>query len=115
MDCLLEDDNGAVRLEGLFDLLRVFLGDTLFEYLWHRLNKLLCLWTKQSVLISAKEKNKRTTDLDECEVGHERLDLLDDFWLGAPVERFKLHVEDRLFFRLGSSFLFIRVCIVCVC
>lgn len=43
MGCLLEDDNGAVRLEGLFDLLRVFLGDTLFEHLWHRLDKLFCL------------------------------------------------------------------------
>ena len=43
MGCLLEDDNGAVRFEGLFDLLRVFLGDTLFEHLWHRLDKLFCL------------------------------------------------------------------------
>jgi hypothetical protein len=56
MGCLLEDHDGAVRLEGLFDLLRVFLGDTLFENLWHRLDKLLCLETQQQY--SAKEKKK---------------------------------------------------------
>ena len=43
MDCLLEDDDGAMRLEDLFDLLRVFLGDTLFEQLRQRLDKLFCL------------------------------------------------------------------------
>lgn len=30
---LVEDDDGAMRLERFFDLLRVFLGYTLFEYL----------------------------------------------------------------------------------
>jgi hypothetical protein len=34
-----------MRLEGLFDLLRVFLGNTLFENLWQRLDKLFCLDT----------------------------------------------------------------------
>ena len=43
MWCLVEDDDGTMRLESLFDLLRVFLGYTLFEYLWHRLNKLFRL------------------------------------------------------------------------
>jgi hypothetical protein len=57
MGCLLEDDDGAVRLEGLLDLLRVFLGDTLFEYPWHRLDKLFCLETPQ-YSYSAKEKGK---------------------------------------------------------
>jgi hypothetical protein len=33
MGCLVEDDDGAMRLERFFDLLRVFLGYTLFEYL----------------------------------------------------------------------------------
>jgi hypothetical protein len=47
MGCLLEDDDGAVRLEDLFDLLRVFFGDALLEYLWQRLDKLLCLETQQ--------------------------------------------------------------------
>ena len=47
MSCLLEDDDGAVRLESLFDLLCVFLGDTLFEYLWHGLDKLLGLETER--------------------------------------------------------------------
>jgi hypothetical protein len=48
--CLLEDDDGTVRLEGLFDLLRVLLRDALFEHLWHRLDKLLRLHrTKDSV------------------------------------------------------------------
>jgi hypothetical protein len=32
-----------MRLENLFDLLRVFLGYTLFEYLWHRFDKLFRL------------------------------------------------------------------------
>lgn len=40
---LLENDDGTVRLEGLFDLLRVLLRDALFEHLWHRLDKLLRL------------------------------------------------------------------------
>ena len=53
------------------------------------------------------------TDLDEGEVGHERLDLFDDFRLGARIERFKLHVKDRLFFRLRRDFFFARSCIVC--
>jgi hypothetical protein len=52
------------------------------------------------------------TDLDEGEVGHNRFDLFDDFWLGARIERFKLHVEDRLFFRLDYNFFFARPCIV---
>lgn len=30
---LVEDDDGAMRLERFFDLLRIFLGYTLFEYL----------------------------------------------------------------------------------
>jgi len=55
------------------------------------------------------------TDLDEGEVGHERFDLFDDFRLGARAERFKLHVEDRLFFRLGGSFFFASSYIVCTC
>jgi len=95
MVCLLEDNDGAVRLEGLLDLLRVFLGDSLFEYLWHRLDKLFCL--------------------DEGEVGHDRFDLFDDFWLGAHSERFKLHIEDRLFFRFRGYFFFARPHIVCAC
>lgn len=33
MGSLVEDDDGAMRLERFFDLLRVFLGYTLFEYL----------------------------------------------------------------------------------
>jgi len=45
MGCLLEDDDGTMRLENLFDLLRVFLGDTLFEHLWQRLDKLFRLDT----------------------------------------------------------------------
>ena len=52
---LLEDDDGAVRLEGLFDLLRVFLGDSLFKYLWHRLDKLLSL----DPMILSKEKGEQ--------------------------------------------------------
>jgi hypothetical protein len=58
--CLLEDDDGAMRLESLLDLLRIFLGDTLFEYLWHRLDKLLCLETQQySAKNSAKKKGEK--------------------------------------------------------
>ncbi len=113
MGCLLEDDDGAVRLEGLLDLLRVFLGDSLFEYLWHRLDKLFCLETQQYLL--SKEKgikiNSKMTDLDEGEVGHDRFNLFDDFWLGARIERFKLHVEDCLFFRFRGYF-FARSCFV---
>ena len=48
------------------------------------------------------------TDLDEGEVGHDRFDLFDDFRLGARVERFELHVEDRLFLRLRGNFFFAR-------
>lgn len=113
MDCLLEDDDGAMRLEGLLDLLRVFLGDSLFEYLWHRLDKLFCL----DPTVLSKEKNEinlKMTDLDKCEVGHDRFDLFDHFWLGAHIERFKLHVEDRLFFRFRGYF-FAHACIVCAC
>ena len=55
MGCLLEDHNGTVRLEGLFDLLRIFLRDTLFEYLWQRLDKLLCL---DPTTVLSKEKGK---------------------------------------------------------
>jgi hypothetical protein len=47
MGCLLEDDDGAVRLEDLFDLLRVFLWNALLDYLWEGLDKLLCLETQQ--------------------------------------------------------------------
>jgi hypothetical protein len=43
MGCLVEDDDGTMRLENLFDLLRIFLGYTLFEYLWHRFDKLFRL------------------------------------------------------------------------
>jgi len=48
--CLLEDDDGAVRLEDLFDLLCVLLRDALLEYLWHRLDKLFRLvrWNEYS-------------------------------------------------------------------
>jgi hypothetical protein len=53
------------------------------------------------------------TDLDEGEVRHKRFDLLDDLGLGARVERFELHVEYRLFFRLGRGCLFGCSCIVC--
>jgi hypothetical protein len=114
MVCLLEDNDGAVRLEGLLDLLRVFLGDSLFEYLWHRLDKLFCL--DPTVLSKGKGKiNLRMTDLDEGEVGHDRFDLFDDFWLGAHSERFKLHIEDRLFFRFRGYFFFARPHIVCAC
>ena len=40
---LLEDDDGTVCLEGLFDLLSIFLGDAFFEHLWQRLDKLFRL------------------------------------------------------------------------
>lgn len=53
------------------------------------------------------------TDLDQGEIRHERFDLLDDLWLGARVERFELHVEDRLFFRLGGGCLFSCHCVIC--
>jgi hypothetical protein len=56
MGCLLEDDDGTVCLEGLFDLLRVFLGNSLFEYLWHRLDKLLCL---NPTILSKEKRWKR--------------------------------------------------------
>lgn len=55
------------------------------------------------------------TDLDEGEVGYDRFDLFDDFWLGACTERFKLHVEDCLFFRFGGYFFLAHSCIVCAC
>lgn len=40
---LLKKDDSTVCLESLFDLLRIFLGDTFFEHLWHRLDKLFRL------------------------------------------------------------------------
>jgi hypothetical protein len=54
--CLLEDDDGTMRLEGLLDLLRIFLGDALFQYLRYRLDKLLCLESQQH---SAKKKGEK--------------------------------------------------------
>ena len=57
MGCLLENDDGAVRLEGLLDLLRVFLGDTLFEYLWHRLDKFFGL--DPTTTLSKERRNQR--------------------------------------------------------
>jgi hypothetical protein len=54
------------------------------------------------------------TDLNEGEVGYDRFDLFDDFGLGARIEGFKLHIEDRLFFRFRGNFFF-RSCIVCTC
>ena len=62
MGCLLEDDDGAVRLKGLLDLLRVFLGDSLFEYLRHRLDKLFCLETQQYLLSKGGIKEKIKDD-----------------------------------------------------
>lgn len=53
------------------------------------------------------------TDLDEGQVRHERLDLLDHLGLGTRVERLELHVENRLFFRLGSRRRSL-VCALCV-
>jgi len=47
--CLIEDDDGAMCFESLFDLLGIFLGDTLFEHLWHRLDKLFGLNATYSV------------------------------------------------------------------
>ncbi len=41
--CLLKDDDGAMCLKDLFDLLCVLLWDALLEYLWHRLDKLFHL------------------------------------------------------------------------
>lgn len=58
------------------------------------------------------QTKKKHTDLDEGEVRHERFDLLDDLGLGARVERLELHVEDRLFFRLGRGCLFGCRCIL---
>ncbi len=54
--CLLKEDDGAMRLEGFFDLLRVLLGNALFEYLWHRLDELFGLDSKQ---YSAKGVRKK--------------------------------------------------------
>jgi hypothetical protein len=45
-----------------------------------------------------------STYLDEGEVWHDCLDLFDDFGLGAGIKRFKLDIENRLFFRLGGFF-----------
>jgi len=56
----------------------------------------------------------KETDLDEGEVGHERFNLFDDFRLGPRIERFELHGEYRLFFRLRGC-LFACRCIICVC
>lgn len=36
--------------------------------------------------------------LYQSQVWNHRLDLLDDLWFGSRIERFKLHIEDRLFF-----------------
>ena len=45
--------------------------------------------------------------LDQSQVWNHGLDFLDDLWFGTGVERFELHVEDRLFFwfllRWGKS------------
>jgi hypothetical protein len=57
--CLIEDDDGAMYFESLFDLLRVFLGNTLFEYLWHRLDKLLGLNATYSTKKIEKKKSKQ--------------------------------------------------------
>jgi len=83
-DSLLEDDHSAMRLEHLFDFLRVLLGNGLLEDFGHRLDKLF--------------------RLDEGEVWHDRLDLFDDLGLGAGIKRFELDVENRLFFRFGGFF-----------
>jgi hypothetical protein len=113
MWCLVEDDDGTMRLKCHFDLLRVFLWYTLFEYLWQRFDKLFRLDPTYSAKKNgAKNCQTRMTDLNEGEVRHESLDLLDDLRLGTRVERFEPHVKYRLFFWLGGN-LFACRCFVC--
>jgi hypothetical protein len=105
-DSLLEDDHSAMRLERLFDFLRVLLGNGLLEDFGHRLDKLFRLHNK---IQKKKIRNVNRTMgweacLDEGEVWHDRLDLFDDLGLGASIKRFELDVENRLFFRFGSFF-----------
>ena len=54
--------------------------------------------------------------LDEGEVRHHRLDLLDDLGLRTCVERLELYVENHLFLWLGrSGRIFARGGVVCAC
>src|SRR6266850_8181469 len=67
----------------------------------------------------AKHGNRKTkAHLDEGEVRHHRLDLLDDLGLRTGVERLELHVENHLFLWLGRSrriFACGRVVCACAC
>ena len=107
-------------LECLFDFLCILFGDSFLEYLWHRLDKLLRLHITtihHTRSAGKKGENKEVgggeaqAHLDEGEIRHEGLDLLDDLWLGTRVERLEPHVEYRLFLRLGR---FLSCRLVCV-
>ena len=45
-----------------------------------------------------RESDGSWSYLNQSQIRNHGLDLLDDFWFGTCVERFKFHVEDRLFF-----------------